>query len=157
MGEFFTKLFDTSDYPPRWDCGNWSDGEGWLHILSDIGTWSAYTAIPIVLLYFAAKRKDFPFTKLFGLFAAFILLCGTVHLVEAIIFWYPIYRVSGLLKLATAVVSWIAVIILIRYAPRMLHLPSMMATNKQLLSEIEQRKQVERDLRWLQARYEAFL
>jgi PAS domain S-box-containing protein len=157
MGEFFSKLFDTSDYPARWSCGNWSAGEGWLHILSDIGTWSAYTAIPIVLLYFTFKRNDFPFTKLFGLFAAFILLCGTVHLVEAVIFWYPIYRISGLLKLATALVSWVTVIALIRYTPQVLHLPSVATTNKQLVKEIEQRKEVESELRWMQARYEAFL
>ena len=157
MGEFFTKLFDTSDYPARWNCGNWSDAEGWLHILSDIGIWSAYTAIPIVLLYFALKRQDFPFTRLFGLFAAFILLCGSTHLIEAIIFWSPIYRFSGLLKLATALVSWATVIVLIRYMPRILQLPTMAATNTQLVKEIDQHKQMEHDLRWLQARYEAFL
>tara|TARA_R110002111_G_scaffold247140_5_gene310246 strand:+ start:56198 stop:58675 length:2478 start_codon:yes stop_codon:yes gene_type:complete len=157
MGEFFSRLFDTSDYPARWNCGNWSDAEGWLHILSDLGTWSAYTAIPIVLLYFARKRKDLPFPRLFWLFAAFILLCGTVHLVEAVIFWSPIYRVSGLLKLATAVVSWATVIVLIRYMPRLLHLPSIAATNKRLVEEVEQRKEIERDLRWMQSRYEAFM
>lgn len=157
MVEFFSKLFDTSDYPARWNCGNWTSGEGWLHILSDIGTWSAYTAISIVLIYFTFKRRDVPYTRLFGLFAAFILLCGTVHLVEALIFWYPIYRISGLLKLATAIVSWATVIVLIKYMPRLLQLPSIAATNTRLLEEVEQRKEIERDLRWMQSRYEAFL
>ena len=157
MVEFFSKLFDTSDYPARWNCGNWTSGEGWLHILSDIGTWSAYTAIPIVLIYFTFKRRDIPYTRLFGLFAAFILLCGTVHLVEAIIFWYPVYRISGLLKLATAVVSWATVIVLIKYIPHLLQFPSFAAANTKLLEEVEQRKEIERDLRWMQSRYEAFL
>ncbi|WP_417380140.1 ATP-binding protein [Gimesia sp.] len=157
MVEFFSKLFDTSDYPARWNCGAWTSGEGWLHILSDVGTWSAYTAIPVVLLYFTFKRRDIPYTRLFGLFAAFILLCGAVHLVEAIIFWYPIYRISGLLKLATAIVSWAAVIVLIKYMPHLLKLPTIAATNTRLLKEVEQRKDIERDLRWMQSRYEAFL
>ena len=44
--DFFTRLFDTSDFPPRWHCGNWTAGLGWLHILSDLGVWGAYIAIP---------------------------------------------------------------------------------------------------------------
>jgi hypothetical protein len=31
----FTRLFDTSDFPRRWDCGSWTPGLGWLHILSE--------------------------------------------------------------------------------------------------------------------------
>jgi hypothetical protein len=37
MFEPLTRLFDTSDFPPRWQCGNWTWGHGWLHILSDLG------------------------------------------------------------------------------------------------------------------------
>ncbi len=157
MSEFFSKLFDTSDFPARWYCGNWSDAEGWLHILSDLGIWSSYTAIPLVLLYFARKRQDFPFTKLFWLFAAFILLCGCTHLIDAIIFWNPIYRVSGLVKLATAVVSWTTVIALIQIIPRAVHLPSLAATNDRLVREMAERAVAEADLWRMKARYEALL
>src|SRR6056297_1175441 len=153
MASFFEKLFDTADYPARWYCGNWSDGEGWLHILSDLGIASAYMAIPLVLVHFARKRRDFPFTSLFWLFASFILLCGSTHLIDAIIFWNPLYRVSGLLKLATAIVSWIAVIALIRLMPHVLHLPSLAATNRRLLEEIAKRHSIEEELR--QSRDEA--
>ncbi len=31
------------------------------------------------------------------LFGAFILACGTTHLMEAIIFWYPVYRLAGVI------------------------------------------------------------
>jgi len=62
---------------------------GWLHILSDLGVWSAYLAIPLVLVYFLLRRKDLPFRKIFLLFGAFILACGTTHLMEAIIFCGP--------------------------------------------------------------------
>ena len=43
---------------------------------------------------------------MFLLFGAFILLCGTTHLIEAVIFWWPIYPVAGAVKFATAVASW---------------------------------------------------
>ena len=72
--EFITKLFDTSDFPPRWTCGLWTDGHGWLHILSDISIWSAYFTIPLVLAYFVSRRRDLPFRRVFVLFGAFILL-----------------------------------------------------------------------------------
>ena len=46
--------------------------------------------------------------------------CGTTHLMEAIIFWWPVYRLAGLIKLFTALVSWGTVFALIRVAPRFL-------------------------------------
>ena len=95
MFEFLTDLFDTSDFPARWRCGAWTAAHGWLHILSDLGVWSAYLAIPCVLVYFALRRRDLPFKFLFLLFGAFILACGTTHLMEAVIFWWPAYRLAG--------------------------------------------------------------
>ncbi len=147
MGEYVSKFFDTTDFPARWHCGNWSDFLGWLHILSDLATFGAYFAIPVVLFYFARKREDFPFTRLFWLFGGFILACGTVHLIEAIIFWYPIYRVSGMMKFITAVISWTTVIVLIRLVPKILHLPSMAATNERLMLEMTQRERTEQRLK----------
>jgi PAS domain S-box-containing protein len=146
MGDYFRNFFDTSDFPARWKCGNWSDFLGWLHIVSDLMTFAAYFAIPVALIYFARKRQDFPFTKLFFLFAGFILACGTVHLIEAIIFWYPIYRISGMMKLVTAVVSWATVVTLVRYMPRVMHFPSLATTNEQLQAEIQERKRIEKEL-----------
>jgi PAS domain-containing protein len=121
---FWLQLFDTSDFPARWTCGRWTAGHGWLHILSDIGVWSAYFAIPCVLLYFIWRRKDLPFRRIFLLFGAFILLCGTTHLMEAIIFWWPAYRLAGVIKLLTALVSWVTVIALMGVVPKVLLLKS---------------------------------
>jgi hypothetical protein len=103
--DLVTQLFDTSSSPARWYCGDWTPLHGWLHILSDLGVWSAHLAIPLVLAYFLMRRKDLPFRMIFLLFGAFILSCGTRHLMEAIIFWWPAYRLAGLIKLTTALVS----------------------------------------------------
>lgn len=144
MSEYFLKFLDTSDFPARWSCGNWSDFLGWLHILSDLATFGAYFAIPGVLIYFVRKRQDIPFSKLFWLFAGFILTCGTGHLIEAIIFWHPIYRVSGLMKCITAMLSWATVVAFIRYLPRVLHFPSLAETNERLMEEIAQCQESQR-------------
>jgi signal transduction histidine kinase/ActR/RegA family two-component response regulator len=119
--------FDTSGFPPRWACGPaWQTepGWGWLHIVSDVATWGAYTAIPIVLWSFVRHRRDVPFPRVFWLFGAFIFACGTVHLVESLLFWWPAYRLSGIVKLATAIVSWGTVLALVPVVPRALTLRS---------------------------------
>src|SRR5262249_31997480 len=136
MFDFFSKLLDTSGFPPRWYCGSWSGGHGWLHILSDLGVWSAYLAIPCVLGYFVILKKDMPFRTIFWLFGAFILACGTTHLMEAIIFWWPAYRLAGLIKLCTALVSWATVMALVPATPRAL----AMRTPEELEREIAERK-----------------
>ena len=108
----FFSLFDTSRFPARWLCGEWSTGLGWLHIGSDLAIWAAYFSIPALLLTLARRRRDLPFRRVFLLFGAFILLCGTTHLIEAVIFWWPIYPVAAAVKFATAVASWGTVVTL---------------------------------------------
>jgi PAS domain S-box-containing protein len=124
MFEFLTPLFDTTGFPARWNCGNWTPGHGWLHILSDVAIWSAYFAIPCILGYFVLRRRDVPFPTVFWLFGAFIFACGATHLMEAIIFWHPVYRLAGGIKLLTAIVSWGTVAALVPTIPKALSLRS---------------------------------
>ncbi len=151
MTEFFSHLFDTSDFPSRWTCGNWTDPHGWLHIGADFAIFAAYAAIPLTIAFFVARRPDISYPRLYWLFAAFIFSCGFVHLLEAIIFWHPWYRFSGLAKAVTAVVSWVAVLALIRVLPQALHLPGIAKLNAQLLAEIEERKAAENEVHRLNA------
>lgn len=135
MLTFFAKLFDTGDFPPRWHCGLWTAGHGWLHIGSDLAVWLAYFTIPCLLVYFAAKKRDLPFRKVFWLFGAFILACGTTHLMEAVIFWWPAYRLAGVIKLVTALVSWGTVFALVPIIPQAL----AMRNPNSLEREVQQR------------------
>ena len=70
MLEFFGKLLDTSDFPPRWHCGLWTEGHGWLHIVSDIATFAAYFAVPCVVAYYVARRPDLKVPRVFWIFLA---------------------------------------------------------------------------------------
>ncbi len=151
MLDFLSHLFDTSGFPPRWQCGQWSEAHGWLHILSDLGVWSAYLAIPLVLGFFLVRRRDIPFRGILLLFGAFILACGTTHLMEAIIFWHPLYRLAGVIKLATALVSWVTVFALVPIVPRAL----AMRSPEELEREIAARKQAEEELLRVNADLEA--
>lgn len=150
MLEFLTQLFDTSGFPPRWQCGQWTLAQGWLHILSDLGVWSAYVAIPCVIAFFVQRRMDIPFRFVFVLFGLFILACGTTHLMEAIIFWWPAYRLAGSIKLLTALVSWTTVFALVRITPGVL----AMRSPEELQREIEERRRLEAELRQAQLELE---
>ena len=133
---FFGNLFGTSDFPPRWRCGTWTAELGWLHVASDALIFLAYLAIPLGLLGVMAWRaaaaagtpRDrwraaVPFPKLTAAFALFVLMCGVGHLLEAVIFWHPVYRLAGVWKALTAAVSVGTAVALLRTAPRLLALP----------------------------------
>lgn len=144
MVEFFRKIFDTSDFPARWNCGNWDPFHGWMHILSDLGVWSAYMMIPVALTYYWwRKRDELAFPRLFWLFGAFIFSCGFTHLIEAVIFYQPIYRLSAVVKLITALVSWATVIAIFRIAPKAMELPGIARINRELQQQLERTREAE--------------
>ena len=151
LKEFFLGIFDTSYWPPRWHCGTWTDFHGWLYIVSDLFIWAAYFAIPFLLFRILNKRKDIPFPKIIWLFIAFILLCGTTHLIDAVIFWWPAYRLSALVRFITAVVSIFTVYALYKILPMVYNLRTL----AQLEVEIEERKKVEQVVKHHQVMQEA--
>jgi signal transduction histidine kinase len=150
MWTFLTHLFDPSDFVPRSQCGRWTPALIRLHNVADAMIWLAYIAIPIILVSFAHRRRDLPFPWMFGLFGAFIIGCGFTHFMEIVVFYVPLYRFAGLLKLATGIVSWGTVLALIPVVPRALALRGP----QELQREIEERKRVEEQLRDLAARLE---
>lgn len=137
VGEFFTNLLDPTGWPPRWHCGRWTDFHGWLYIAADLLIWAAYAVIPLLLVRFIRRRNDVPFNALFWLFSLFIVACGTTHLLDAVMFYVPVYRLSGLARLFTALVSWGTVVGLIRALPKALTLK----TPTQLEAVVQERTQ----------------
>lgn len=135
--EFFEKLFDTSEWPPRWNCGRWTGFHGWLYIISDLLVWSAYFTIPFIIIKYITKRHDAKFVRLYFLFAAFILACGATHFFDALTFWVPMYRVNAIVRFITGVLSWTTVFYLAKILPEAFSLKSQ----KEMEGEIEQRHQ----------------
>lgn len=143
--QFFKKLFDSSDWPPRWHCGKWTEFHGWLYIISDLLIWTAYFAIPVVIIKYISRKQHPRFLRLYLLFAAFILACGATHFLDAVAFWLPMYRLSALVRFITGIISWVTVFSLIRYLP----LAFSLKTEPELEAEIETRDQVEREIKSL--------
>ena len=148
-------LFDTEGFPPRWHCGTaWQEEPwlGWLHIASDTAVWFAYMSIPAILAFLVIRRRDTVFPRIFWLFVAFIAACGTGHLIEAVIFWWPVYRLAGAVKFCTAVVSLATAGSLCVVLPKALALPGLAETAARLQQENAERRRAEERLAGLNER-----
>ncbi len=122
---------------PHGMCYDWNPGVIWLHVVSDGLISLSYYSIPLTLLYFVRKRKDLQFGWIYLCFAAFIVACGTTHLMEIWNIWHPVYWLSGSIKAITAAISVATAILLVYLIPTALALPSpeSMAQTNQVLSE----------------------
>lgn len=104
-------------------------------------------AIPLVLFYFVRLRRKLPFRPILVLFGLFITACGWTHFMGYYTFYTPIYRLDGLIKLGTAVISWLTVAALIPVIPRAL----AMRSPEELEAEITARREAEAGLQKAQA------
>ncbi len=139
LTSYFSGLFSTENWPARWSCGDWSQTEGWLYISSDLSIFLAYLSIPIMLLWFIRKQQIGNLKWLIALFGAFILLCGFTHLIDVVLFWEPMYRLSGFTKLLTGVVSLATATVLGFVIPKALEYKSPDI----LQAEINERKKIQ--------------
>jgi signal transduction histidine kinase/DNA-binding response OmpR family regulator len=117
-------LFDPAGLTPHGFCLLWNPGLLWLHALSDVGIGLAYFTIPFALLVVVRKRQDLVFRPVFGLFAAFIFLCGTGHWLNLLTLWVPAYGMEGSVKALTALTSIVTAVSLWLLLPKALELPS---------------------------------
>lgn len=127
---------------PHGHCYLWKPGLVGLHLVSDSIIALAYYSIPLTLLYFVRKRRDLPFDWIFLLFGAFIVACGTTHILAVWTLWHPNYWFSGFIKAITAAISLSTAVLLVPLIPKALALPSpaqLEEANRQLASEIRQR------------------
>ena len=118
MHAFFT------DGIPHGYCLLWNPKLLWLHAGSDTVIAAAYFLIPVSLVQFVRRRRDVPFNLVFLCFGAFILLCGTTHVLSVYNIWVPNWWLSGIVKLLTALVSVATALLLVRLLPQAIALPS---------------------------------
>ncbi|PSB36840.1 histidine kinase [filamentous cyanobacterium Phorm 46] len=150
MWEILKNIFSPSQYMPHGHCYLWQTPLVWLHITGDFLIAIAYYSIPAMLIYFILKRRDVPFLGIFALFGAFIILCGTGHLLEIWTLWHSAYWLSGIEKGITALVSCYTAASMVTVLPQFLSLKTpqeLEAINIKLLQEIAVREDAELALR----------
>lgn len=149
MWEFLETLFSPNQYMPHGSCYLWQPSLVWLHLVSDLLTAIAYFSIPAILIYCVYKRKDVPFSNVFILFSAFIILCGTGHLLEIWTLWHPAYWLSGVEQALTALVSCYTALQLVELLPKFLALQTperLEAINQELERQIQISETAKADL-----------
>jgi PAS domain S-box-containing protein len=151
MMEFLKRLF-ASDLMAHGYCYLWKPEIVWLHVVSDTLITLAYYSIPVTLVYFVRKRRDLPFNWIFLMFGAFILGCGTTHVMEVWTIWNGTYRLAGIIKLITAGLSVSTAVALVPLVPKALALPSpgrLEDANRKLEQEICNRQRAEEEIKKL--------
>ena len=121
------------DFMPHGHCYFWRPDILWLHVVSDTIIALAYFSIPVTLLYFLRRRPDVPFPAMIVLFATFIVLCGTGHLLEIWTIWTPQYSLQGVEKALTAAVSILTAAAMVPIVPQVL----AMRTPAEMQQEID--------------------
>lgn len=138
---------------PHGHCYLWKPELVGLHLISDVLIAIAYYSIPITIFYFVRRRQDLPFNSIFLMFGAFIVFCGTTHLMEVWTLWHPTYWLSGAIKSATAAISVYTAIQLVPIVPQALALPSpaqLQAANQELQAQVRERLKAEQELKQYQ-------
>lgn len=151
MDGLWSALFD-SDFMPHGHCYLWQPAVLWLNVAADAVIALAYYSIPTSLTIFRRRRPDMEFSWMLGLFVAFIFACGTTHVMAIWTVWRPVYGVETLVKVATAAISIVAAVLLVRILPRVLALPSLTAletANAALAAEVDRRTHAEERYRTL--------
>jgi PAS domain-containing protein len=159
MLDFLKGLVETG-FMPHGHCYFWYPQLLWLQVGSDTLIMLAYYMIPVTLIYFVYRRRELPFPWMFIMFGAFILACGTTHLMDIWTVWDPVYWLQGIIKLVTAGISMATAILLIPLFPKALALRSpaeLEAANQALAKEAAERKSAEVARRQTEQRFQRLL
>ncbi|MFH1869085.1 MAG: ATP-binding protein [Pseudomonadota bacterium] len=134
MQEFLSSWGSASGFIPHGHCYLWTPALLWTFVLAEGVIVLSYFSIPLGLMYFVRKRRDFQFNRIFVLFSLFIFACGTTHLMGIWTIWNPDYWLDAAIKAGTAAVSLVTAVLLWPLIPKALKLPS----TKQLEDAIRQ-------------------
>jgi PAS domain S-box-containing protein len=150
MAEFLDNLPLSSPFMPHGHCYLWMPQLIWLHAVADSLIALAYYVLPVILVYFVRKRQDLPFHWMFLMFGAFIIACGTTHVMGVWNLWFPTYWLAGGVKVATATISLATAFLLIPLVPRALALSSpaeLEGVNHELRAQVLESRRAEAELR----------
>ena len=142
LGAVFGSI-PSSAFMPHGHCFLWTPSLLWIYVVSESVIAAAYYSIPFALWFFARKRRDLPFRWVFVLFGAFVMACGTTHLLSLWNIWHADYWIDAGMKAITALASIATAVVLWPLVPHALAIPGrqdLEHTNLKLLEEIERRR-----------------
>src|SRR3984885_12098801 len=152
------RLFSTDGVTTHGMCYMWRPAILAGHVGADSFIALAYFTNPFTLLYFVRKRAERSFTWIFLSFAIFIVACGVSHVMEIWTIWFPMYWLSGGIKVITALASVMTAILLVKLVPAALRFPTpsaLQAANDDLAREVLERRRAEQNVIDMNASLEA--
>ncbi|KAL9674678.1 hypothetical protein QQ045_002876 [Rhodiola kirilowii] len=111
--------------------------------ISDFFIAFAYFSIPLELIYFVSKSAFFPYRWVLIMFGAFIVLCGTTHLINLwtlSIHTRSVELVMTFAKAATAAVSCLTALMLVHVIPDLLSVKKREVDLKNKAEELDKEK-----------------
>ena len=132
-------------YLPHGACYLWQHNLILVSAISEVFIFLAYLAIPIALIYFRLKDRSWSeyINKLVFQASLFIGFCGVGHLLDAIAFWHPYYKIMTVEKVLTAIASvWFAAELI----------PNM----PKFLRELKAKRELAKELRQAKERFELY-
>jgi signal transduction histidine kinase len=150
MNDWILNLFGSMRFNPQGESFGWDPAILWLHTISDACLAVACVAIPLALLHFTRRRRDFGFRYVIYAFSAFIFALAAVHLMSVVVNWEPLYWLEGWIKAAAAVLAAMAAFLLRPLMPKVMRLPSpetLQKANADLETQVREREKAEEALR----------
>jgi two-component system cell cycle sensor histidine kinase/response regulator CckA len=78
----------------------------WTNVVADLLIGLSYVVISVTLVWVVRRtRGDLPYPEFFWAFGLFIVSCGVTHFFEVVTTWMPLYWLSALAKVVTALAS----------------------------------------------------
>ena len=116
--------FSIDQFMPHGSSFLWTPAVIWMNAIPDLLIALACFSVPFILVYIGRRRKDLPIGWLVWSFGIGVTACGAMHLLDAWNIWHTNYWIEGLVKVVTAAAAVPTVILLWRYLPELLSLPS---------------------------------
>ncbi len=141
-------MFSAEGFTPQGTSLSWRPDLLGLHVTSDGLIAVATISISLMVLHFVRKRKDLRFRSIFIGLATLVIASGLLHLTEIWTIWRPAYWLEGGIKALTAAASVLTAILLFKWMPRALRIPSpkeLRRTHVALEREIAQRTRAEQE------------
>ncbi len=85
------------------------------------------------------------------------MFCGATHLVDAVIFWYPVYRLNGFLLACTAVISCLTAYKLYQTLPEMLEYKSPAELQRIIEEKTEELKKTNQQLQESESQFKTLV
>ena len=103
---FASRTLLSANFLPHWYCFLGNQRLLWTTVIADLAIGLSYLAISATLVWLVCRPgRELPYPNFFWAFGLFIVSCGATHFLEVLTVWKPLYWLSAVVKVVTAVAS----------------------------------------------------